>query len=226
MSEKRTLCGRAKPNSVPRRSNDEDDQPKTSGVATGNVPDPSALIPPKGKTNNAAFRRGEGFETVLERFGSLIHSVAHRYAEDGDEEEDLYQEACIRVWERRHSFRKGSLSVWIFRTVDRCCRNSVRCRKSRKTAAERYAAENPNGIFPHRASADPWQHVLRLELNARIRLALARLGTRQLHAFVLTEVEGYSARDAARIMGVKVSTIRSHIRHAKKKLREYLKEEE
>lgn len=208
------------------RSRDEDDQPRASGVATGNGPDPSAPTPPKGRIDNAASRRGEGFETVLVRFGPLIHAVAHRYAKDGDEEEDLYQEACMRIWEGRRLFRKGSLSVWIFRTADRCCRNAVRARKSRRAAAERYGAANPNGISPHRASADPWKHVLRVEAGARIGQALARLGARQSQAFVLTEVEGYSTREAARIMGARVSTIRSHIRHANKKLRKYLKEEE
>ena len=60
----------------------------------------------------------------------------------------------------------------------------------------------------------------------RIRRALDQLGGRLAHAYVLTEIEGYSAREAARIMGGKASTIRSLVRHAKRKLRDYLKEEE
>ncbi len=180
---------------------------------------------PKREFDIGAFRRGESFETVLEEFGPLIHSVAHRYAVDADEEEDLYQEACIRIYSRCHTFQDGSLPVWIYLTADRCCRNFVRTRKSRQAAAERFSNASQNGR-PATGETNPWKHVLRVETNLRIRQALARLSARQAHAFVLTQVEGYSTREAARIMDASVSTVRSNLRHARKKLREHLEEEE
>ena len=90
---------------------------------------------------------------------------------------------------------------------------------------ERYSTASQNGR-PATAATNPWKHVVRVETNLRLRRALARLSARQAHAFVLTQVEGHSAREASRIMDASVSTVRSNVRHARKKLREYYKEEE
>ena len=225
MSDARPHEDRAVSDTVPPVNDGECDQTKGSRVACGNGLDRSEPARPKREIDIGAFRRGEGFETVLEAFGPLIHSLAHRYAGDADEEADLYQEACIRIYSQCHTFQEGSLPVWIYRTADRCCRNFARARRSRKAATERFATASQNGR-PTAAATDPWKHVVRMETNLRLRRALARLSARQAHVFVLTQVEGYSAREAARIMDVSVSTVRSNLRHARKKLREYLKEEE
>ncbi|MYG81351.1 MAG: sigma-70 family RNA polymerase sigma factor [Gemmatimonadetes bacterium] len=226
VSDPRTPAGGSESDDARPGAQDAGDQSQSSGPTNRNGLDRSEPARPIREVDIAAFRRGEGFEAVLERFGSLIHSVAHRYAEDGDEEGDLYQEACLRIWQGRETFREGALSVWIFRTADRSCRNLVRARKLRQAANERYADANPDGVLPSGVAADPWKHMLGVEAMERIRRALDQLGGRLAHAYVLTEIEGYSAREAARIMGGKASTIRSLVRHAKRKLRDYLKEEE
>ncbi len=225
MSDARPPKDRTASDAVPPASDGESDGTKGSRAASGNDLDRPGAARPKREIDIVAFRRGEGFETVLKEFGPLIHSVAHRYAFDADEEEDLYQEACIRIYSRCHTFRDGSLPVWIYQTADRCCSNFVRARKSRRAAAERFSTANRNGR-PATGETNPWKHVLRVETNQRLRQALARLSDRQAHAFVLTQVEGYSTREAARIMETGVSTVRSNLRHAKKKLREHLEEEE
>lgn len=203
----------------------ERDRTLESRVTSGN--DLNRLDPARARReiDIGAFRAGERFETVLEEFGPLIHSLAHRYAVDADHEEDLYQEACIRIYQQCHTFQHGSLSVWIYRTADRCCRNSVRARKSRQAATERFSAASQNDR-PTSGATDPWKHVLRVEADLRLRRWLVQISARQAHAFVLTQVEGYSAREAARIMDASVSTVRSNLRHARKKLRELYKEEE
>ncbi len=226
MSDPHTPVGGTEPDDAQPDAQDADEPSQSSGATSGNGLDRSEPARPKREIDLAAFRRGEGFEAVLAKFGPMIHSVAHRYAEDGDEEKDLYQEACFRIWAGRETFRDGALHVWIFRTADRCCRNLIRTRKSRQAATERYADANPNGVLPSGVSADPWKHMLGVEARERIKRALDQLGGRLAHAYILTEIEGYSAREAAEIMGGKASTIRSLVRHAKRKLRDYLKEEE
>lgn len=216
---------RAVPDTVLPVGDVDGEQTNGSHVTSGNDVDRPKPARAKREIDIGAFRRGEGFETVLEEFGPLIHSVAHRYAGDADEEEDLYQEACIRIYEQCHTFQDGSLSVWIYRTADRWCRNLVRARKSRQAATERFSSASQNGR-PNNEATDPWEHVLRVETDLRLRRGLAKLSARQVNAFVLTQAEGYSAREAARIMDASVSTVRSNVRHAKKKLREYWEEEE
>ena len=216
---------RAVPDTVLPVGDVDGEQTNGSHVTSGNDVDRPKPARAKCEIDIGAFRRGEGFETVLEEFGPLIHSVAHGYAGDADEEEDFYQETCIRIYEQCHTFQDGSLSVWIYRTADRWCRNLVRARKSRQAATERFSSASQNGR-PNNEATDPWEHVLRVETDLRLRRWLAKLSARQANAFVLTQAEGYSAREAARIMDTSVSTVRSNVRHAKKKLREYWEEEE
>ncbi|MDE2653789.1 MAG: RNA polymerase sigma factor [Gemmatimonadota bacterium] len=225
MNDTRPREERTVSDALPPFSDSQSHRTKGSRATSGNDLVRPEAARPKREIDIGAFRRGEGFEAVLEVFGPLIHSVAHRYAVDADEEEDLYQEACIRIYSRCHTFRDGSLPVWIYLTADRCCRNFDRARKSRQAVAERFSTASQNGR-PPTGETNPWKHVLRVETNLRIRQALARLSARQAHAFVLTQVEGYSTREAARIMETGVSTVRSNLRHARKKLREHLEEEE
>ncbi|MYJ16791.1 MAG: sigma-70 family RNA polymerase sigma factor, partial [Gemmatimonadetes bacterium] len=58
--------------------------------------------------DSRAFRRGdpECFALVLRRFGPLIKSIVAAYAEDPDDQDDLYQEVCIRLLTRRKSYKE------------------------------------------------------------------------------------------------------------------------
>lgn len=107
MSDPQTPAGSSESENVQPGARDAAERAQSSGATTGNGLDRSEPARPKREIDLAAFRRGEGFEIVLMEFGPMIHSVAHRYAEDIDEEEDLYQEACVRIWEGRETFREG-----------------------------------------------------------------------------------------------------------------------
>lgn len=194
-------------------------------VSDGNDPPRSESASPAGGIDIDAFRRGEQFEVVLEQFDRLIYSVARRYAIDGDQRDDMYQEICIRIYERCDTFRGGSLGAWIHRIAENICRNRLRAGESRRAATERYASAHPNGLPPSGAPTDPLEHVVSVESAERIGEALAQLSRRQADVFVLIRIEGYTPRDVAKIMDIKEATVRSNLRHATNKLREFLKEE-
>ena len=194
-------------------------------MSDGYDPPRSEPANPTGGIDIDAFRRGEQFEAVLEQFGPLVYSVARRYAVDGDEVDDMYQEICIRIYERCDTFRGGSLGAWIHRIAENVCRNRLRAGESRRAATERYASAHPNGLPPSGAPTDPLEHVVSVESARRIGEAIARLSRRQADVFVLIRIQGYTPRDVAKIMDIKEATVRSNLRHATDKLRVYLKEE-
>lgn len=173
-----------------------------------------------------AFREGKAFETVLEQFGPLILSVARRYALDTDDWEDLYQEICLRVYDRRASYSGlGSMGGWVNTVAHRTCRNWRRKRLARSAVMERYAAEQAVSTPSSGRGANPLDQVIASEFEGKVGRALARLSARQADAFILTQVEGYDAREASQIMGVRVATVRSNLRHARRKLREFAERE-
>ena len=76
---------------------------------------------------------------LMQRFGPLVETVAERYAEDGDEQDDLYQEIWIRILDRIDQYEgRGALGGWIQRLAHRFARNWWNARKADEKRLERY----------------------------------------------------------------------------------------
>lgn len=175
-----------------------------------------------------AFRRGdpECFALVLRRFGPLIRSIVAAYTQDPDDRDDLYQEVSIRMLTRRESYREiGAMEGWITTLARGCCRNWYTARKSRVSAAERYVAQLPPTEESDALLDDPSRLLDYGMFLERLDRAMAELPVRQRRALRLVHVQGRSVDRAARILETTPATVRSNIRHARKKLREQLKDE-
>ena len=174
-----------------------------------------------------AFRSGdpECFRVVLNRFGPIIRSVVRSYAKNGDDQEDLYQEVSVRMLTQRSRYEDcGAMPGWITTVAHCACRNWCAARKARKSALDRYAAE----LIPHEESGalldDPSRMLNYRRFLESLGRALAEMPARQAEAFKLVHIRGLSQAAAARIMDVSPATVRSNLRHARKRLRELLQE--
>ena len=174
------------------------------------------------------FRSGDQscFRRVLEEFSPLIQSVVTsqllRYPHDRD---DVYQEICLRVWERRKQYSgRGSLAGWINKIAHHTCLNWRRQRGARESGKERYSPESIAAAHCSREMADPAHLLSRTEFMNRLRQSLAALPTRQADTFILVRLKGYTAAEAADVLEVRTATVRSNLRHATKRLRRELRE--
>jgi RNA polymerase sigma-70 factor (ECF subfamily) len=59
----------------------------------------------------------------------------------------------------------------------------------------------------------------RAEIRRRVDAAIAELPEQRRTAFRLHDVDGYTTNETARLMGLSVGTIRSHVHHARRALR-------
>lgn len=174
-----------------------------------------------------AFKNGEDkcFRAVLDRFAPLIRKIVWSYADSDDDREDLYQEACIRILEQRDKYRKeGSMAGWVGTVARHVALNWRTSRSASESVKDRYASV----IVPIDAAghliADPSRLLNFKEFLANVERVLDAIPERQAEAFRLVQLDGYSPKKAARILGVKTATVRSNLRHARKKLREQLAE--
>jgi len=109
--------------------------------------------------------------------------------------EDLVQESFVKVWERWDRVRSmESPEGYLFRVG----MNVARSRRRRLARAAR--------LVTGRADRDPFDEVDQRDAVVR---ALRELPPRQRAALALTELLGYSAVEAAGILGVKPATARS-----------------
>jgi RNA polymerase sigma-70 factor (ECF subfamily) len=143
----------------------------------------------------------EAFGELVERHWSEMVALARTTLAGDAEAEDLVQEAFVHAWQRLASLRRPeSFPAWLRRIVVRRCL--------------RWARRNPpRQEIPEGAAAGPGEE--RLDV-ARV---LAALAPRQRAVIYLTEVEGWTPREAARILGLLPATVRVHRFRALKRLR-------
>lgn len=167
----------------------------------------------------------ESIRAILEHFGPMIRDIVASYAADRDDQDDLYQEVGIRILEQRGNYEEtGALSGWIATMTHRHCRNWRSSRLVHQSARERYSVqripkEQAGGIFD-----DPSRLLNYREFLSRVEHCIRALPARQAEAFKLVHIEGRRPREAARIMEVSAATVRSHLRHARTKLRESMED--
>ena len=165
----------------------------------------------------------DSFRPLLRRFGPLIETIAAQYATDGDDQDDLYQEICIRILDRMHQYKgRGALGGWIQRLAHRFARNWCNARTAHRVRLERYAAE----MLPMEAAGSLVDNPEKLmdykEFLKSLGHAFARLPERQSDVMVLIHLKGCSIAEVAEILKSKEATIRSHHRHARERLRKML----
>jgi RNA polymerase sigma factor (sigma-70 family) len=110
--------------------------------------------------------------------------------------EELMQEAFLKLWERWHEIdRIEDPTGYLFRVS----LNAFRSRRRRAATALRKAA-------PMVEVRDPFSDA---EMRADVRQLLLRCTERQRAALVLVDLLGYPSEQAARILGVRPSTVRA-----------------
>ena len=185
--------------------------------------------PDDARIDSEAFRRGdpECFALVLRRFGPLIKSIVAAYSKAPDDRDDLYQEVCIRLLTRRESYKEiGAMEGWVTTLARGCCRDWYEARKSRVSAKKRYAAQIPPTEESDALLDDPSRLLDYRTFMERLRRTVSELPPSQRRAFRLVHIKGHSVDRVARSLGTTTATVRSNIRHARKKLRELMREEE
>ena len=133
------------------------------------------------------------FEVEQQRLVRIMWMVTR----DLPEAEDIVQEAFLRVWDRWVDVSAMESPVgYLQRTAMNVFRNRFRRAKVAlgKTVGRSVEAADAFGAAEDRVSVDA---------------ALARLTQRQRAALVLTELLGYPAEEAGRMLGVRPSTVRS-----------------
>lgn len=149
---------------------------------------------------------------LYDHYAGRMFGVCLRYAKGEDDAKDIFQEAFVKVFRQvgAYSF-KGSFSGWVRRIFVREALNFYRYDRT-KFKGEDYEYE----LLP----SEPLQisHLSTEELMSRI----ASLPDEQRVVFNLVEIEGYSYREAAELIGGNENSLRGVNFRAKKLLKKKL----
>ncbi len=134
----------------------------------------------------------EFFEDEHRRVFKMLYFVTG----DRSDAADLMQDAFLKLWERWDRIDSIDDPVaYLFRAALNGSRMRAR--------AARRAALRP---IPFVAAHDPFDDV---DLREDVRRMLLALAPRQRAALVLLDLYGYGSQEAARIMGIRPSTVRA-----------------
>ncbi len=144
------------------------------------------------------------------RYSQAMYTIAYRITNDFSLANDVLQEAFIKVFRALPNFRREStLGAWIKTIVVRTALSKLK-RRPHFEPLENHAVEEPID-WGHRMDADYLEKAIE-ELPEGYRMV-----------FVLIEVEGYSHKEVAELMGISVGTSKSQLFYAKKRLRQSIR---
>jgi RNA polymerase sigma factor (sigma-70 family) len=136
------------------------------------------------------------FRTLFEDEHRRLFKTLYFVTGDRHEAADLMQEAFLKLWERWDSIdRIDDVTAYLFKVAMNGGR--MRARAARRAARRRI----PLGVVH-----DPFDEV---EVREDVRRMLQTLSPRQRAALVLLDQYGYGSEEAARIMGIRPSTVRA-----------------
>lgn len=149
---------------------------------------------------------------VIGQIGAL-RRYARALTRDPHDAEDLVQDALMRAYEKRPSFRAGgNLKAWLFSVLHNTHVDGLRRRRSLMKRTEAAAVLQEEGH-------DGGQHdAVRLQ---QLRSAFADLPEEQRAALHLVAIDELSYQEAARVLNIPVGTLMSRIARARARLRAF-----
>ena len=166
----------------------------------------------------AAVRRGSRAAAgrLIERYLRACRAVALSIVGEVPGAEDVCQDAFVYAIERIDDCRRPErFGAWLLQIVRNRSRNQVRDGKAGRMVPL-------DGLAAPAEADSPVREAERSELRGRLLEALAELPQERREVVLLHDLEGWTHREIAERMGLPAGTVRSHLHHARRRLRELL----
>lgn len=175
-----------------------------------------------------AYQAGDAaaFELLYQRYRSKLYRYLVHQCGDARLAEELYQDIWLRVVKARADYAPlARFATWLFRIAHHRLIDHYR-QHARERARQWDDGSEENSIedFPAPAALTPPAQLERLQLKARLGVALAELPEPQREAFLMAEEGGMSLEEIASATGTGRETVKSRLRYAIGKLRHALKD--
>lgn len=151
------------------------------------------------------------FELLVRRHTDALWRLARILLNDRFAAEEAVSDACFRAYKALGQYRGDApVRAWLLAICRRACLDRLRLRR------------------PHVVSLDVARARAGREDQADLRIALGqavtRLSPEEREAFTLVDVLGHSGEEAAAVVGVPASTLRSRLARAREHLADQLRD--
>ncbi len=156
----------------------------------------------------------DAFTALVGRYRDAVYAAAICFLGNREDAQDAAQEAFIAAYARLGQLREpDKFAPWLRRLAHNVCADSLRRRRARTLPLERACQAQ--------AVPDGAEGVL---TRLAVREALGCLPEPMRLTVTLCWLGGYSHTEVARFLDIPVNTVRSRLGHAKRRLREEMRE--
>jgi len=185
----------------------------------------------------------KGFDRLVEPFRAELLAYCYRMLGSAHEAEDSVQDTYLRAWRARERYdeTRSSPRTWLYRIATNACLTALEVRGRRPLPSGLVAASDPLApLVPGENLAwlqplpdalldggDPARAVIdRSSLRLAFAAALQHLSARQRGALILRDVLGFSASEAAEILGTTVVSVNSSLQRARSRVKDVAVEQD
>jgi len=178
-----------------------------------------------------AAKRGDStaFEILCKRSANTVFHVARRMMRSKEDAEDVVQESFQLAFIHLQSFKGGSrFSTWLSRIAINASLMKLRRKQHLRDVSldESAESEQPSSrLDVEDQGPNPEQLYAHKERQRILFEAMNELTPGMRKAIELRELGERSTEETAQIMGISVSAVKARVFHARKKLRERLKDQ-
>ncbi len=171
----------------------------------------------------------EAFEELVNRLEPRVFALTMRLLRQRQDAEDATQQTFIKLMENLEQFREqSSVSTWVLRIATNLSLTMLRRRRPERNIPLEVAREgSSDGPMPHPQYIAQWHDnpadlVERSEVQQLLAEALSELDDKYRVVFTLRDVEQFSTRETAEILGITESNVKVRLLRARLQLRERL----
>ncbi|AEI61977.1 sigma-70 family RNA polymerase sigma factor [Corallococcus macrosporus] len=164
---------------------------------------------------------GEALDEVLTRHEKQVYRFGLRMCGSEEDAMEVLQETLLTAFRGIHAFRgDAALSTWLYQVARTHC---FRLRRRRAGAPEDFQPLDmpaATQVVAQEATPDMVSHAR--QMGEVLQAAILALPEAYREVLILRDVEGLTAEEAARVVGVEVRALKSRLHRARLQMREHL----
>ena len=171
----------------------------------------------------SALRSGDdhALALLLERHAPAVYRFGVKMCREPEDAKDVVQDTLLAAARGLHEFRGGaSLSTWLFTIARSFCIKKRRRRVGAPSELVSLEADDARAVATE--AVPPDEAASDREIGAALDAAIGALEPMYREVLVLRDVEGLTAQEVARVLGVSVDAVKSRLHRARLAVRDRL----
>jgi RNA polymerase sigma-70 factor (ECF subfamily) len=172
----------------------------------------------------------EAFETLVNRLEPRVFALCMRLLRQRQDAEDATQQTFLKVMENLERFREeSSVATWVLRIATNHALTMLRKRRPERNlrldvtpSADGTETPLPHPEYIAQWKNDPAELAQQAEVKRLLEDALSELDEKYRVVFALRDVEQFSTRETAEMLGITQSNVKVRLLRARLQLRERL----